>query len=315
MFRMFFTSPYFAVGSRLLFCGAFALTIAACVSPIENASLPKRQPLGAEFDSYTAPTGVLTNDASPSKASARKSVRAPSGILTLRESLSFALQHNPELAAFSWDIRIREADALQAGLLPNPEFEVEVENFAGSGDSRGFGGSENTLALGQLIELGGKRLKRRRVAELKRDLAGWNYEIRRVEVLTEVALAFVEVRAAQERLSLSDDLLRIAQEALTSVARQVTAGAASPVELTRAEVVVSATRVDRRAIQAELGAARARMAATWGGTDPQFGRVLYAARGHRDRNLERKEADFRGRDDRGSPGGGQRFSCQSDHCC
>lgn len=261
------------IGSRLLLGFAFALGFSACVSSVENAPLPKRQPLVDEFEAYAAPSDVLTGTASPPQASTPKLVRAPEEILTLRESLSLALQHNPELAAFSWDIRVREADALQAGLLPNPEIEVELENFAGSGDARGFGGSENTLALGQLIELGGKRLKRRRVAELERDLASWDYEIHRIEVFTEVALAFVAVKAAQERLALSYDLLGIAEEALTSVAKQVAAGAASPVERFRAEVVVSTTRVDQRTNQAELVAARSRLAATWGSTQPVMGRV------------------------------------------
>jgi hypothetical protein len=44
----------------------------------------------------------------------------PTGTITLRDALSAALLHHPELQAFSAEVRAREARALQAGLLPNP---------------------------------------------------------------------------------------------------------------------------------------------------------------------------------------------------
>jgi cobalt-zinc-cadmium efflux system outer membrane protein len=77
--------------------------------------------------------------------------------LSLADALALALAHNPELATFSYEMRIQEANALQASLLPNPEFDAEIENFAGSGSLNGFDESELTLSIGQLIELGGKR--------------------------------------------------------------------------------------------------------------------------------------------------------------
>ena len=77
-------------------------------------------------------------------------------------------------------MRAREAEGLQAGRLSNPELEVEIENFGGSGEADGFSASETTLALSQLIELGGKRLKRQRIAGHQAELAGWEYELTRV---------------------------------------------------------------------------------------------------------------------------------------
>src|SRR5262245_55870264 len=69
-------------------------------------------------------------------AAAEQSVpdfREPTGTISLRDALAAALLHNPELAAFSSEVRAREARALQAGLLPNPELDTEFEDFAGSG--------------------------------------------------------------------------------------------------------------------------------------------------------------------------------------
>ncbi len=179
--------------------------------------------------------------------------------------MALTLRQNPGLQAFSWETRVRDAEVVQAGLFPNPEIAIDVENFAGSGDFSGMGQSETTIALGQRIELGGKRPKRRHVAELEREIAGWDYEDARLEVLTEASKAFTDVLAAQEGLSLAAEILRISEESLAAVSRRVRAGASSAVEQTRAEVSVSATRVEQMRAQTTLLQARTRLVAMWGG--------------------------------------------------
>jgi cobalt-zinc-cadmium efflux system outer membrane protein len=128
----------------------------------------------------------------------------PTGTITLSDAVSLALLNNPELKAFSLEVRVLEAQTLQAGLLPNPEIDTELENFMGSGEFDAFDSVETTIQLSQLIELGGKRSKRKRVSSLERDLAEWDYLTKRADVLTEVTKAFIEVLAAQEHLSLSE---------------------------------------------------------------------------------------------------------------
>ncbi len=100
----------------------------------------------------------------------------PGGSIELGEALSLALRDNPELAVFAWEIRARDAQILQASLLPNPQLGVVIEEFGGSGESTEFDASETTFRLKQKIELGGKRAKRSQVASLQRDLARWDYD-------------------------------------------------------------------------------------------------------------------------------------------
>lgn len=85
---------------------------------------------------------------------------APEGELLLQDALRLALLHNPGLLVFSWEIRAREAEELQAGLRPNLELGAEIENFGGTGIASGLEGAESTLTLSHLVELGGKRSKR-----------------------------------------------------------------------------------------------------------------------------------------------------------
>jgi len=151
--------------------------LVACSGKDFQTILPEPRPLGR---GYGTPQPL---DLTPGVSTANKN--EPTGVLSLREALLLALRHSPDLAAFAWEVRAGEARTLQAGLLPNPEFDIELENFAGSGDLEGFDARETTIALNQLIELGGKRLKRKRVAALERDLRGWDYEAKRLDVFTE----------------------------------------------------------------------------------------------------------------------------------
>jgi cobalt-zinc-cadmium efflux system outer membrane protein len=197
----------------------------------------------------------------------------PTGVLTLADALAAALRASPSLPASALELRALEAEALQAGYLPNPTFTTEVEDFAGSGERGGFDVSETTLSLSQLIELGGKRATRVRLARAERDLSRWDYEVRRVDVLTSVATAFFETLAAQERLALAGELLRTAEETLRSVAATVRSGAVSPIEEGRAQVSLSQVRIERESRVRSLEEAKLALAQTWGGTEAVFSEV------------------------------------------
>jgi cobalt-zinc-cadmium efflux system outer membrane protein len=202
-----------------------------------------------------------------------QAVTNPTGVLTLSQAQALALLQHPQLAAFGWEVRAGEARTLQASLPPNPEVELEVEDFAGSGALQGFQSAEITIHLSQLIELAGKRQKRTRAAALERDLVTWDYEAARVEVLTQVTQAFVEVLSAQQRLNLNLELVRLAEQVLRTAAERVRAGKVSPVEETRAQVALSTSRIALERTQRELDAARERLVVTWGGRTPAFERA------------------------------------------
>ncbi|MGH2769420.1 MAG: TolC family protein, partial [Actinomycetota bacterium] len=187
----------------------------------------------------------------------------------LREVLALALKANPELAPFSREIRAREAGVLQARLFPNPELGVTAANL-GNAVLKDFDGPQATVSLSQLILLGGKRPRGIAVAGLDRDLAAWDYETKRMDVLTRVAQAFVEVLSAQEGLALANDLMALAERVVEAAAARVRAGKVSPVEETRARVTLASVKIEQARAALELEATRKRLAATWGSTIPRF---------------------------------------------
>jgi len=195
----------------------------------------------------------------------------PRGVLSLRDVLRLTLLRNPELSAFTFELRAAEARTIQAGVLPNPALSAEVENIGGTGSTTTGGrATEATLQLSQLIELGGKRAKRMRLAGLERDLTGWDYEIKRLEVLTEAKKAFVDVLATAERLAFTADLLRLSEQVQRTVSARVQAGKVSPIEETRTRVTVSTARLQAQQARSSHEAAQKRLAALWGGTTPIF---------------------------------------------
>lgn len=198
----------------------------------------------------------------------------PAGALTLRQALALALTQSPELAAVDHDVRIAEARILQAKLHPNPEAEVTSENIAGSGSYSDARRSENTLLLGQLLELGGKRGARVREARFGRDLAGFDYEARKREVFLRTAQDFVDVLAIQRRVAINEELVRLANDFIPVVVKRIEAGKASDLEKTRFDVAIGSARIDLEQAKHDLAAARQRLASRWGSLKPRFASVV-----------------------------------------
>lgn len=256
------------LSTRIVLGIPLTAALLACSPQREQMAWPPPRPLGQDLPAFHPPErpeereeGVL-------------SFKEPGGALTLREAVGLALLNNPELKAFSWAVRAREAGALQAGLFPNPEMGMNIENMAGSGAFKGTDQAETTVHLSQVIELGGKRAARSRSAVLEQNLSSWDYEIKRLDVFTQVSKAFTTVLSAQERLVLMEEVLGIAQQVVETVSARVNAGKASPVEETKVKVALASIEIKLERAKRALTVSRKYLAATWGSRDPQFERVV-----------------------------------------
>jgi cobalt-zinc-cadmium efflux system outer membrane protein len=246
------------------------MALVGCAATPYVAPAPEPRPLGRGIAAYEAP---VTRDDGSGVAAATQNGPEPTGPITLPDALALALERSPALASFSWEVRAREARALQAGLRPNPELELEVEDFGGTGAASGFGAAQSTALVAQRIETAGKRPKRRRAAELDAEVAAWEYETTRLDVFASVIKNFMDVLAAQERVAVAGELVRIAESSVEAVERLVRAGATPQAERTRASVEAATASVDLATASRALDAARAELAATWGSLSPTFTRA------------------------------------------
>jgi outer membrane protein, heavy metal efflux system len=198
----------------------------------------------------------------------------PLGTLSLKDAITLTLEHNPELAAYAWGIRSREIDRIQAGLLPNPKLGIEVENFAGSGDVSSFRTSETTIALSQLIELGDKRIKRQKIALSDHSLARWDYEIKRIDLLTDTAKAFIAVLSQQEMQAISHETYSLANDVYESITKRVAAGKATKLEELKARVEISKARLTSINSKRQLTLNKHTLTVLWGNTETTFADVI-----------------------------------------
>ncbi len=256
----------FALGLvTVLLCGT-AIRPARAQQSIPPASVVPR-PIAPDVPVYRPAPG------DPGRADA-PSFDEPVAALSLRDAVSLALLHSPELAAFAWEVRAREARILQAGRPPNPTATVLAEDLGASGEPQGAAlqpvQPQVTIQLSQLIELGGKRAARQDLAILNRDLAAWDYETARIDVLTRVTRAFVDALAAQEALALASETLKIVEQTQQTVGARVTAGSVSPIEQTRADVALASARVESIRAARIAEASRSRLATFWGRNTARF---------------------------------------------
>ena len=251
----------------LFVASAITLATGSAYAATQNPIAPPApRPLGRDLPVYQA--GESGEPQAPA-------FENPVGAIALRDAVALALLHSPDLAAFAWETRAREARVLQAGKLPNPIVSVLVEDLGASRiegieASSGPVQPQTTVQLSQLVELGGKRAARRELAALDRDLAAWDYETARIDVFTQVTRAFFDVLAAQETVALTERTMQAVGEVRQSVGARVAAGAVSPIEETRAEISLAAVRVESEQARSLLGSARGRLAATWGSSEAAF---------------------------------------------
>lgn len=234
----------------------------------EQTAWPDPRPLGRDIPIQRGQTS------SESPGGQEPAQREAAGPLTLREALALAARLNPGLAASAHDVLAAEGNARQAGVLPNPELEIEAEDFGGTDARKGYDGATTTAGISQQLELGGKRSKRQSVARAEARLTGWDYEAARLDVLTRTKQAFVDVLAAQGQLALAEASLMLAEDVRKSAAERVKSGKVPELEETKAAVEVSSAGIARDRAKRELDVARKLLVSNWGGSTPRFANVV-----------------------------------------
>lgn len=194
-------------------------------------------------------------------------------VLTLPEVLARVLSENPELARYPYDIRAAEALTLQAGFRPNPRVSVDVENIAGNGEFSGTDAMETTLALSQVIEMGGKRLLRSQIGQWRRQTIESDYELARLDILSAAASRYLEVAQTQRLLTFARQIVDFTSTAENVANRRFNAGSASRAELSRARTDFMQAKLAVNNLTVRLENAKRRLASLWGETSADFSGV------------------------------------------
>ncbi|WP_369406185.1 MULTISPECIES: TolC family protein [Pollutimonas] len=184
--------------------------------------------------------------------------------MTLDQALELALSSNHSLSSARNLAASTDGIVTQAGVIPNPELSVEVEDT----DRKSTRTTTSTLSVP--IELGGKRAARIAAAELTRDVARSDLRGTRADVRSETVAAFFTVLVAQEQVALAASTVDIARGALRVAAQRVAAGKVPPLEANRAQVELANTELEQSMAANSLKIARQRLSSFWGNPSPVF---------------------------------------------
>lgn len=190
--------------------------------------------------------------------------------LTLRQGVERALERNPDLAAFQYEIQAQQGVLQQSRARPSPEVGLLVENAFGSGRSSDFDAAETTLSLGFAIERGARQ-RRIEVATAGSEQLATEMRIQRLDVAAEAARRFVTVLERQLALEDARNASKLVAETVKAVQARVRAAKVPEAEEGRATAQLARARLDEERAGHQLASARVRLAALWGVASADFG--------------------------------------------
>jgi cobalt-zinc-cadmium efflux system outer membrane protein len=190
--------------------------------------------------------------------------------LTLAEAVERTLASNPDLRVYSLKRGVAEQRTTIAELRPQAELAFDVQDAFGTGRASSFDTAETSVALSQVIELGGKRAARVDAARAQIDVVDAERAVAELDVLAEVARRFIHVAGDQAHLAVTQRATALAEENVAAAAARVAAARAPEVELRRARVTRARAAVEQEHAEHELLSSRRLLAALWGDREATF---------------------------------------------
>jgi outer membrane protein, heavy metal efflux system len=171
--------------------------------------------------------------------------------VSLDDALRLAVRQSPTVRAKEAEVQSSKAAETTAALRPNPTGTFAAEQFGASG-----GDPQYTVAIGQPIELGGKRQRRIDSAQAATRVTGHQLEDVRRQTILSVKTAFNNALVARAALALAGENLKTLDETERLQRLRVSKGDLAPLELTRIEVQRFAFERDAADARAALETAK-----------------------------------------------------------
>ena len=202
--------------------------------------------------------------------SASPSYASTDPALTLKDAIAQTLERNPQLYQYTLATEIFEARKQTHSLRPAIELELEVENFAGSGDTQGFDGAETTLQLSSVIELGSKRKARMSLVDARINKNHWEQQAATLDVLGQLTQVFIEGLSTQANIDLANNSLNLSRSLFKAVQTRARQGATPEAEVMRAQAAVIRAELQLAALTSKLQRQKILLARFWGEKSPEL---------------------------------------------
>lgn len=186
-----------------------------------------------------------------------------SGDLSLRAAIQRALEANPGVLAANGRVEAASARAYQAGLLPNPDLELGMEDWP-LRESGSFSRSKRTVGFSQVLPFAGKRSLDKQIGSAGTKVSTAELALARAALTREVKIGYFRVLTLERQLQLQEELLKSSEASAAIARKRVENGAAAVPEQLRAEVQEEQTRLTCADTRRDLATARRSFAALLG---------------------------------------------------
>ena len=157
--------------------------------------------------------------------------------LTLEDAVEIAINNNPLIKSKKHNIGSSEGRVRQAGLLPNPEIEFFTQEMPTN--NIGFDQSQNSVALFQKLETGGKRKLRVKAAEKEKRVMEMDLQSTIANITAKVKKSFFNVLTTHEELKFAEEALEITKSLMSISNQRFEIGDIARIDVLKAEIELS----------------------------------------------------------------------------
>lgn len=186
------------------------------------------------------------------------------GELALDAAFARVEAFHPDLKIFRQTAAGLAAEADRAAQKPPLTLGAELENAFGRGAAAGVGGAELSLNLASVLERGDKRAARTALAQSRIAALDSAREIKRLDLLAEVARRYLDVVAAQALTRIAELDREQRTRTVEAATRRVQAGASPASVQLAAQAQQSRAEIDLARSRRENRTAWRRLALLWG---------------------------------------------------
>jgi len=161
--------------------------------------------------------------------------------LILEDAVEIAISNNPLIKFKKHNIGTYEGRIKQAGLLPNPEIEFFTQETPTN--NIGFDQSQNSVALYQKLETGGKRKLRVKAAEEEKKVMELDFKTTIADITAKVKKSFFNVLTAQDELKFAEETLKISKSLMAISNDKFNTGDIAKIELLKAKIELSNSKM------------------------------------------------------------------------
>ena len=205
--------------------------------PQLRPTVPAVQPVSPEITPPPSPSTYVLK--------AEKTVR-----LKLKSAFDEAEAHNPEILKAKQDVSLTKAGIVSAGAIPNPQLAVQM-GF-GPAWTKTIAGNTQQVGINQIVETGGKRAARLKLARAHESAAVLQLDAMRFDIRTRIRRAYAELAAAQAYAQLIENQRELTARLVEIATERFKAGSAPEAEIIQAQLNLNQYDAQRNSAQGRI---------------------------------------------------------------